>query len=64
MQFGFQQCPYCGSAQGFVYVHGHYQCHVCKQNVMPCCGGEQQQDEKPLSTVQEEKNKTPVNERL
>ena len=55
MQFGFQQCPYCGSAQGFVYVHGHYQCQVCKQNVMPCCGGEQQQDEKPLNPVQDKK---------
>jgi hypothetical protein len=42
MQFGFQQCPYCGSTKGFVYVHGHYQCRVCNQNVMPCCGGEQE----------------------
>lgn len=44
MQFGFQQCPYCGNTQGFVYVHGHYQCKVCHQNVMPCCSGEQQED--------------------
>lgn len=42
MQFGFEQCPYCGSTAGFVYVHGHYQCRVCNQNVMPCCGGEQE----------------------
>jgi hypothetical protein len=42
MQFGFEQCPYCYSHSGFHYVHGHYQCKVCKQNVMPCCGGEQQ----------------------
>ena len=42
MQFGFEQCPYCNSTQGFDYVHGHYQCKVCKQNVMPCCGGEQE----------------------
>lgn len=47
MQFGFQQCPYCGSTRGFVYVHGHYQCNTCKQNVMPCCGGEQE-TENPL----------------
>ena len=44
MQFGFTQCPYCGSSYEFVYVHGHYQCKVCHQNVMPCCGGEQETD--------------------
>lgn len=42
MQFGFEICPYCNSPAGFDYVHGHYQCKVCKQNVMPCCGGEQE----------------------
>jgi hypothetical protein len=41
MQFGFEQCPYCGFQGGFVYVHGHYQCKRCHQNVMPCCSGEQ-----------------------
>lgn len=44
MSFGFETCPYCNSHQGFDYVHGHYQCKVCKQNVMPCCGGEQQEE--------------------
>jgi hypothetical protein len=42
MQFGFDRCPYCGNTNGFVYVHGHYQCKVCNQNVMPCCSGEQE----------------------
>jgi hypothetical protein len=42
MQFGFEQCPYCGNVSGFIYIHGHYQCKRCHQNVMPCCGGEQQ----------------------
>lgn len=42
MQFGFEQCPYCGNISGFVYIHGHYQCRRCHQNVMPCCGGEQE----------------------
>lgn len=42
MQFGFEQCPYCNCNLPFVYVHGHYQCAACKQNVMPCCGGEQE----------------------
>lgn len=42
MQFGFEQCPYCGNISGFVYIHGHYQCKRCHQNVMPCCGGEQE----------------------
>lgn len=44
MQFGFEQCPYCGNPSGFVYVHGHYQCKRCHQNVMPCCGGEQENE--------------------
>lgn len=38
--FGFQVCPYCNNHTGYDYVHGHYQCKRCKQNVMPCCGGE------------------------
>jgi hypothetical protein len=37
---GFYHCPYCHSPSGFVYVHGHYQCHSCGNNVNPCCGGE------------------------
>lgn len=45
MQFGFEQCPYCGFQGGFIYIHGHYQCKRCHQNAMPCCSGEQQQDE-------------------
>ena len=44
MQFGFERCPYCGNTNGFIYVHGHYQCKVCNQNVMPCCGGEQESE--------------------
>ncbi len=44
MQFGFETCPYCGSIVGFVYVHGHYQCKQCNQNVLPCCGGEQSEN--------------------
>lgn len=44
MQFGFEQCPYCGNISGFVYIHSHYQCKRCHQNVMPCCGGEQQHE--------------------
>ena len=53
-QFGFEQCPYCGSRFGFVYVHGHYQCKVCHQNVMPCCGGEQEVGDEEIK----ETNKT------
>jgi hypothetical protein len=54
MQFGFNSCPYCGSPSGFVYVHGHYQCKVCNQNVMPCCGGEQAcEDDNPINKTTE-----------
>ncbi len=54
MQFGFTQCPYCGSPNGFVYVHGHYQCKVCHQNVLPCCGGEQEVKEEPIENPSEQ----------
>lgn len=57
MQFGFQQCPYCGSTKGFVYVHGHYQCQVCSQNVMPCCGGEQETADEETGREHEEQKK-------
>ena len=46
MQFGFEHCPYCGNNSGFIYIHGHYQCKQCNQNVMPCCGGEQDHEAK------------------
>jgi hypothetical protein len=32
-------CPFCGQFAGYVFVHGHYQCNNCGQNVMPCCEG-------------------------
>ena len=38
-------CSYCGHVAGVVFVHGHYQCNHCKQNVVPCCNGEQESDE-------------------
>jgi hypothetical protein len=31
------QCVFCGHVVELVYVHGHYQCPVCKTNAMPCC---------------------------
>ena len=33
-------CPVCMSSGGNIFVHGHYQCVDCKQNVDPCCSGE------------------------
>lgn len=32
-------CPFCGQFAGYVFVHGHYQCANCGQNVIPCCEG-------------------------
>lgn len=32
-------CPFCGQFAGYVFVHGHYQCANCGQNVVPCCEG-------------------------
>jgi len=34
------QCAFCGQQVELVHVHGHYQCPVCKTNVMPCCDGD------------------------
>ena len=34
------RCPRCQSEVSLVFVHGHYQCPVCKSNVDDCCQGE------------------------
>ena len=36
----FQICPYCQNMVEFIWVHGHYQCPVCKNVVIGCCGDE------------------------
>jgi hypothetical protein len=33
-------CPYCNQKTEFIWVHGHYQCLVCKNVVTWCCGDE------------------------
>jgi len=33
-------CNFCGQQVELVHVHGHYQCPVCKTNTMPCCDGD------------------------
>lgn len=35
----FEKCNYCNSAQNPMFVHGHYQCAQCKNNIYPCCQG-------------------------
>jgi hypothetical protein len=35
-----QHCGYCGFHGPMVFVHSHYQCPVCHNNIMPCCEGE------------------------
>jgi hypothetical protein len=34
------KCLFCGSNIHLVFVHGHYQCPVCKTNALPCCDGD------------------------
>jgi hypothetical protein len=36
----FQHCGYCGFSGEMVFVHSHYQCPFCHNNIMPCCEGE------------------------
>ena len=38
-------CPYCGQPLMVVEVHGHSQCVICKNNVNPCCQGQQNCEE-------------------
>lgn len=33
-------CIFCGANAALVYVHGHYQCSLCKTNALPCCDGD------------------------
>jgi hypothetical protein len=33
-------CLFCGSNSHLIFVHGHYQCPVCKTNALPCCDGD------------------------
>ncbi|MGE4158415.1 MAG: hypothetical protein AB7F75_04890 [Planctomycetota bacterium] len=37
-------CPLCRSTLEPVFVHGHYQCATCKQNIIPCCNGDMADD--------------------
>lgn len=34
------KCLFCGNNIQLVFVHGHYQCPVCKTNALPCCDGD------------------------
>lgn len=36
----YVNCLFCGSNIQMVFVHGHYQCPVCKTNALPCCDGD------------------------
>jgi len=33
-------CPICHQQTPGVDVHGHVQCHICKNNIQPCCQGD------------------------
>lgn len=33
-------CLFCGNTVQLLFVHGHYQCPVCKTNALPCCDGD------------------------
>ena len=33
-------CSHCNQSSQIVFVHGHEQCVVCKNNIYPCCQGE------------------------
>lgn len=33
-------CPNCNQKTDLIWVHGHYQCSICKAVVISCCNGE------------------------
>lgn len=35
-----QECPFCKSNGGIIWIHGHGQCVHCQKNIEPCCEGE------------------------
>ncbi len=37
-------CNRCGHEGDPIYVHGHYQCELCKQVLDDCCQGERSQE--------------------
>lgn len=37
-------CNWCCQVAVLVWVHGHYQCSVCRINVDECCRGEKPDD--------------------
>ncbi len=53
MIFFQEPCPFCGSINEPIFVHGHYQCQNCGQNVMPCCEGNDASDQEDSSNQQE-----------
>ena len=36
----YSVCPFCSQMVEFIWIHGHYQCPVCKNVVVSCCGDE------------------------
>lgn len=47
-------CPICHQQTPGIDVHGHVQCHICKNNIQPCCQGEtcNKDDAQPEQPVQ------------
>ena len=39
-----QICMFCNQKVDLVYVHGHYQCPKCGINALPCCDGDNCED--------------------
>lgn len=50
-------CGYCGYYGEMVFVHSHYQCPRCKNNIAPCCEGENFVEEEEDLDEQNKKSK-------
>ena len=40
-------CEVCKTEVIYIFVHGHYQCPICKQIVVSCCEGDPSEYSKP-----------------
>ncbi len=52
-----QQCAFCGTVVQLIFIHGHYQCPVCGNNVLPCCEGESENPADNSEQLMKKENK-------
>jgi hypothetical protein len=49
-----ETCPICFWRGSMLIMYGHKECPNCKNNIEPCCEGQQQQECKPRIKLDKE----------